>query len=161
MRKLAIDCEMVGGSGNEQILAKVALVDENLYCVYDKFVAPTGTVTDYRTSISGITANDLRGAPSFSQVQREVANLISGCLLIGHSVADVDLEVLNLNHPEHNIRDVAKYPPFKQYNYGNKPSLKMLAEKVLGERIQDGPHDPVQDAKTAMKLYKKVAHQWQ
>ncbi|KAL0840739.1 hypothetical protein ABMA28_015927 [Loxostege sticticalis] len=100
MRKLAIDCEMVG-SGNKHLLAKVALVDEGLSCVYNKFVAPTGPVTDYRTPISGITEDDLRGAPSFKQ------------------------------------------------------------EKVLGERIQDGPHDPVQDARTAMKLYKKVEHKWQ
>ncbi|KAL0892535.1 hypothetical protein ABMA27_015636 [Loxostege sticticalis] len=160
MRKLAIDCEMVG-CVNMQLLAKVALVDEGLSCVYNKFVAPTGTVTDYRTPISGITEDDLRGAPSFNKVQREVSNLLSGCLLIGHSVADVDLKMLDLDHPERNIRDVALYPPFREYNNGNKPSLKMLAEKVLGERIQDGPHDPVQDARTAMKLYKKVEHKWQ
>ncbi|XP_063836296.1 uncharacterized protein LOC135085427 [Ostrinia nubilalis] len=155
MRKLAIDCEMVA-SGNQHILAKVALVDENLRVILDTFVSPTATVTDYRYDLTGINPSDLRNAPSFSNVQAKVRNEISGCLLIGHSVADVDLKMLGLTHPSHNIRDVAQYPPFKKYNpYGEKPSLKVLAEKVLGERIQNGAHDPVEDARTCMKLYNK------
>jgi len=58
---LSMDCEMVGvGPKNESSLARVSIVNEYGYCLYDKFVKPKVQVTDYRTEFSGIREEDLR-----------------------------------------------------------------------------------------------------
>lgn len=52
-----MDCEMVGvgQSAEDSILARVSLVNHHGVCIYDKFVSPRETVTDYRTHVSGVT----------------------------------------------------------------------------------------------------------
>jgi hypothetical protein len=58
---LAIDCEMVGvGPLKEDALARVSVVNEFGYCLYDKFVKPKAQVTDYRTEFSGVREEDLK-----------------------------------------------------------------------------------------------------
>jgi len=51
--------------------------------------------------------------------------------------------VLFLNHPKKYVRDTQKYPGFRNLVGGRKPSLKMLAQKVLGIKIQSGEHSSV------------------
>ena len=43
-------------------------------------------MTDYRTAVSGVRAEDLAGAPTFHQVQGEVAELIKDRVLVGHAI---------------------------------------------------------------------------
>lgn len=58
---IAMDCEMVGvGPMSESALARVSIVNEFGFCLYDRFVKPKLEVTDYRTQFSGIRENDLR-----------------------------------------------------------------------------------------------------
>ena len=56
-----MDCEMVGVGfgGDESILARISIVNHFGHCIYDKYVAPTEAVTDYRTHVSGIRPRDL------------------------------------------------------------------------------------------------------
>ena len=56
-----MDCEMVGvgEDGEDSILARVSIVNQFGQCVYDKFVKPTDTVTDYRTHVSGVRKQDM------------------------------------------------------------------------------------------------------
>lgn len=54
--------------------------------IYDKFVQPQEPVVDYRTKWSGIRPEDLEGAPSFQVVQKEVADLIKGRIVVGHGL---------------------------------------------------------------------------
>ena len=58
---IAIDCEMVGVGvgGKDSVLARVSIINQYGHCVYDKYVKPTEKVTDYRTHVSGIRAEDL------------------------------------------------------------------------------------------------------
>ena len=60
--------------GTDSILARVSIVNEYGYLIYDTYVAPTEKVTDYRTAISGIRSDDLKDAPSFKEVQAKVNN---------------------------------------------------------------------------------------
>ncbi|KAL4717270.1 hypothetical protein ACJJTC_017157 [Scirpophaga incertulas] len=149
MNKVAIDCEMVGDINNHAMLAYVALVDTNLGCIYKTFVQPINSVHYFRNT--GITSSQLASGKTFSQVQNEVQRLIAGKLLIGHSVS-VDLQALGIRHPESQIRDIAD-----RYKVDGKSlSLKILARDKLGEDIQTGNfHDPEEDAKAAMKIYKR------
>lgn len=42
----------VGPKGEESMSARVSLVNQHGWCVYDKHVKPTQPVTDYRTAVT-------------------------------------------------------------------------------------------------------------
>lgn len=159
---VGLDCEMVGvGEGGvDSILARVSIVNQHGHPVYDKYVKPTETVTDYRTEFSGIRPQNLReGALPFKTVQAEVAEILKNRVLVGHSLAN-DLQVLFLSHHHKKIRDTQKYKPFKKL-LGGMPSLKKLAATVLNVAVQSGEHSSVEDAQTAMRLYMMHRVEWE
>ena len=154
---IALDCEMVGvGSTPEKdsALARVSVVDYDGRQLYDSFVRPLEKITDYRTFVSGITPQLLRSARSLAAVQADVAKLLDGRILVGHSIRK-DLDVLFLAHPKRDIRDTSRYPGFRQLAAGKTPSLKKLAREVLGVEIQNGEHSSVEDARATMLLFRK------
>ncbi|KAB1279806.1 RNA exonuclease 4 [Camelus dromedarius] len=161
-KALALDCEMVGvgPQGDESIAARVSLVNQYGKCVYDKFVKPTQLVTDYRTAVSGIRPEDLAQGEEFEVVQKEVAGLLKGRILVGHALHN-DLKALFLGHPKKKIRDTQKYKPFRSQVKSGRPSLKLLAEKILGIQVQQAEHCSVQDAQAAMRLYVSVRKEWE
>ncbi|KAM3955134.1 uncharacterized protein ACR2FA_010880 [Aphomia sociella] len=159
---VAMDCEMVGvgHGGNDHMLARVSLVNKFGDCIYDKYVRAREEVTDYRTEISGIRREDMLNGEDFTTVQKEVAELIKGRVLVGHSLKN-DLSVLFLSHPKRNIRDTSRYKPFRKITKGSTPSLKRLAKEILNIDIQHGEHSSVEDARAAMQLYCTVAKKWE
>ncbi|XP_060009854.1 RNA exonuclease 4 isoform X1 [Lagenorhynchus albirostris] len=179
-KALAVDCEMVGvgPKGEESIVARVSLVNQYGKCVYDKYVKPAQPVTDYRTAVSGIRPDDLAQGEEFEVVQKEVADLLKGRILVGHALHN-DLKALFLGHPKKKIRDTQKYKPFRSQVKGlqrphpsvavrcplpwqsGRPSLKLLAERVLGIRVQQTEHCSIQDAQAAMRLYVLVKKEWE
>lgn len=161
-KALAMDCEMVGvgPKGEESIVARVSLVNQHGWCVYDKHVKPTQPVTDYRTAVSGVRPADLAQGEEFEVVQREVADLLKGRILVGHALHN-DLKALFLGHPKKKIRDTQKYKPFRTQVKSGRPSLKLLAERILGIQVQQAEHCSVQDAQVAMRLYVLVKRDWE
>ena len=117
---IAIDCEMVGvgpDPDNDSALARVSIVNYHGHQLYDSFVLPKEPVTDYRTFVSGITPQLLESARTLNVVQADVARLLDGRILIGHSVRN-DLDALLLGHPKRDIRDTSRYPGFRRYSAG-------------------------------------------
>ncbi|KAG9470895.1 hypothetical protein GDO78_016384 [Eleutherodactylus coqui] len=161
-RTVAMDCEMVGvgTDGEESILARVSIVNQFGKCVYDKFVKPTERVTDYRTAVSGIRPQDIKNGEDFKVVQKEVAEILNGRILVGHAVHN-DLKIFFLDHPKKATRDTQKYKPFKQRVKCGRPSLKLLCEKILNVKVQTGEHSSVQDAQAAMRLYTMEKKNWE
>ncbi|XP_002691669.2 RNA exonuclease 4 isoform X1 [Bos taurus] len=161
-KALAMDCEMVGvgPEGEESVVARVSLVNQHGRCVYDKHVKPTQPVTDYRTAVSGVRPADLAQGEEFEVVQREVAELLKGRILVGHALHN-DLKALFLGHPKKKIRDTQKYKPFRTQVKSGRPSLKLLAERILGIQVQQAEHCSVQDAQVAMRLYVLVKRDWE
>ncbi|XP_077005192.1 RNA exonuclease 4 [Tamandua tetradactyla] len=159
---VAMDCEMVGvgPKGEDSIVARVSLVNQFGKRVYDKYVKPTEPVTDYRTAVSGIRPENLKQGEEFEVVQKEVAELLKGRILVGHALHN-DLKVLFLDHPKKNIRDTQKYKPFKRQVKSGRPSLKLLSEKILGITVQESEHCSIQDAQVAMRLYVMVKKEWE
>ncbi|KAF7721656.1 3'-5' exonuclease [Apophysomyces ossiformis] len=159
---VAIDCEMVGvgPTAEESALARVSLVNFNGAVLLDTFVKPQERVTDYRTKISGVHAKDLINAPSFKEVQQQVADIIKDRILVGHAVHN-DLQALMLDHPKLLIRDTQRYKEFRKLSRGRTPGLKMLVQKVLEVDIQSGSHSSVEDARFTMLLYRKVKDNWE
>lgn len=86
--------ERTGKIITESSLARVSLVNYHGETVLDAFVKQKERVTDYRTHVSGIRPEDLvgKGALSFEEVQRKVADAIKGRILVGHAVFN-DLKV--------------------------------------------------------------------
>ncbi|TKY89400.1 hypothetical protein EX895_001931 [Sporisorium graminicola] len=160
---LAIDCEMVGvgDKGSESILARVSIVNFHGATIMDRFVRPQEKVTDYRTWVSGVRPKDLKNAPSFSEVQGEVANLIKGKVLVGHAIQN-DLKALLLSHPKPLIRDTATFQPLRDLAKTKYPSLKKLAKLVLGIDIQlEGEsHSSVEDARATMAVFRSQKPKW-
>ncbi|MCJ1427581.1 3'-5' exonuclease [Sticta canariensis] len=153
---ISIDCEMVGvgPTSVDSALARISIVDYHGHQLYDSFVLPKESVTDYRTSVSGITPQLLKAARTFEAVQTDVAQLLEGRILVGHAIRH-DLDALLLGHPKRHIRDTSRYPVFRQLSGGRTPSLKKLAREVLGVNIQTGEHSSVEDARAAMLLFRK------
>ncbi|WZZ04543.1 hypothetical protein YC2023_090464 [Brassica napus] len=126
-RMLAIDCEMVTCKGGSEAVVRVAAVDRDLKVVLDKFVKPSLPVIDYKTEITGVTAEDLEKATlSVADIQKKLRRFLSkGTILVGHGLHN-DLQVLKVDH----------------------------ARSVLDEelRMEGAAHNCVHDAAAAMKL---------
>ncbi|KAJ0169588.1 hypothetical protein K1T71_014773 [Dendrolimus kikuchii] len=102
-----------GYDAADHMLARVSIVNKFGDCIYDKFVKPREEVKDYRTEVSGVRREDLLNGEDFTVVQKEVAELLKGRILVGHSLKN-DLSVLFLSHPKRNIRDTSRYKPFRE-----------------------------------------------
>ncbi|KAK4531321.1 hypothetical protein CCYA_CCYA07G2178 [Cyanidiococcus yangmingshanensis] len=169
---IALDGEFVGvgSDGNHDALARISVVDYDESVLYDRYVRVEERVIDFRTPYSGIEPHHLRDpqAVSFLEAQQVVARLAQGRILVGHELRK-DLQVLLLSHPHWLVRDTARYRPLRLElgeAGGRTPSLRRLAEKLLGQVIQQGTakgpgHDSVEDATTALRLYKLVSKDWE
>jgi len=165
---VGLDCEMVGMGvdGKQSALARCCAVNWDGEVIYDSFVRPKGFVTDFRTQWSGVRRQDIIGgatkAVTFEECQEQVARLLKGKILVGHALKN-DLDVLMLKHPRTHIRDTAWYRPFMR-PHGSKfrsCKLKELAKQHLKMEIQTGEHDPHEDAKAAIFLYKAKRKEWE
>lgn len=90
-----MDCEFVGVGGRlseRSSLARVSIVNFHGHTVLDTFVRQKEHVTDYRTWVSGVRAQDLIDAPTFESVVKQVADILKDRVLVGHAVHN-DLEV--------------------------------------------------------------------
>jgi len=162
---VAMDCEMVGvgAGGSRSALARVSIVGHDGKVLLDAFVQPQEPVTDYRTHITGITRQTLegKGVLTESVARRMAEELLEGRIVIGHALKN-DFEVLLLSHPQNLTRDTAQFRPLRPTGFEKKtPSLKTLAEVWLRQNIQDGVHDSVQDARTALQLYRLKRRLWE
>ena len=174
---IALDCEMVGcgEDGKRSVLARVSVVNEDGNVVLDTFVAPGERVVDYRTRVSGVRPSDLQHAPPFKEIQKKMADILRGRVLIGHALRN-DLKCLLLDHPKSMTRDTATYRPLTRPLRANERmhdkkngiargrgsrSLRELCAQHLGLEIQAGEHSSVDDARAALLLYRKCAVAWE
>ncbi|KAF9425470.1 3'-5' exonuclease [Entomortierella beljakovae] len=158
---IGIDCEMVGvgPEGVQSALARVSLVNFYGVTILDLYVRPLERVTDFRTEVSGITSRHLAKAIEFKDAQKQVADIINEKIVVGHAVHN-DFKALLLDHPQRLIRDTSRYQPFRALAKGKTPSLKKLAEEILGIKIQHGSHSSVEDARITILLYRKHKDAW-
>lgn len=154
-RYVAMDCEMVGvgPGGAESALARVSVVNYNGEQVYDSFVLPKETVTDWRTPVSGIRPSHMREARTLEEAQSSVAAIMKDRIVVGHALRH-DFQALLLDHPRKDVRDTARHAPYKKIA-GGSPKLSLLASELLGLEIQTGEHSSVEDARAAMLLFRR------
>jgi len=159
---LAMDCEGVGigPKGTKNVAARVSIVNEHGECVYDTFIKISQPVTDYRTWLTGIEQKHLDTGRDLKEVRHEVQTMLKGRKLVGHALHN-DFRMLQYEHPEYLVRDTSTYDPFRSLSGKCHPSLKALAKLILNITIQDGIHDSIIDARTAMQLYQKHKKVWE
>ncbi|XP_006885294.1 PREDICTED: apoptosis-enhancing nuclease [Elephantulus edwardii] len=164
---VAIDCEMVGTGprGRVSELARCSVVSYHGDVLYDKYVRPEMPIVDYRTRWSGITCKHMRKAITFQVAQKEILKLLKGKVVVGHAVHN-DFRALKYTHPRSQIRDTTYVPSFLSppgLPSRARVSLKDLALQLLHKKIQVGRHghSSVEDAATAMELYRLVEVRWE
>ncbi|XP_043846182.1 apoptosis-enhancing nuclease [Dromiciops gliroides] len=165
---VAIDCEMVGTGpgGRVSELARCSVVSYHGDVLYDKYIRPETPIVDYRTRWSGITRQHMQNAIPFRVAQKEILKLLKGKLVVGHALHN-DFRALKYFHPRRQTRDTLSVPSLiNQTGFpirAQSSSLKNLALQLLNKRIQVGQHghSSVEDAITAMELYRLVEVQWE
>ena len=130
---------------------------ENTKIVADDYIIPSETIVDYLTRFSGIVAEDLQPAVSRSAVVPNRTAYLklrffvdSGCIFVGHGL-DKDFDTANIFVPREQVIDTVELWRLPNQR---KMSLRFLAAYVLKEDIQDEIHDSIEDAKTALFLYR-------
>lgn len=169
-RILSLDCEMVGvgKSGSRSALARVCLLNWDHDVLFDSYIRVSETVTDYRTYVSGIRAEDINSdqAIELEECRLAVQSIVKGKILVGHALKN-DLRALRLYHSWQDIRDTAKYEPFMKTRFDDgvlwPRKLKDLVKEKLNRTIQpDGrEHCPIEDSAAALDLYKSVGMKWE
>ncbi|NXG65846.1 AEN nuclease, partial [Hemiprocne comata] len=164
---VAIDCEMVGTGpqGRLSELARCSVVNYEGDVIYDKYVQPELPIVDYRTRWSGITKQHMKNAIPFKVAQAEILKILKDKIVVGHAIHN-DFQALKYFHPKDRTRDTSRIPVLNQR--AGLPSrasisLKSLARHLLHKKIQVGcrGHSSVEDAQTAMELYRLVEVQWE
>lgn len=160
---VALDCEMVGVGykGSRSALARVTIVNWHGFVVLDTYVKPKEPVTDYRTWVSGVRKRHLKDAPTFEEVQKQVADILKGRVLVGHAVHN-DLRALLLTHPQTMTRDTSNFRPLCEKTGKKQTSLRELAALLLGIQIQvkGAAHSPVEDARATMAIFRTQKDKW-
>ncbi|KAF1320278.1 Rna exonuclease 4, partial [Globisporangium splendens] len=152
-------------SGSDRDVARIAIVDEDENVVYDRFVKPDKHIVSYLTQLTGITESNLVGAPSLDEALVELKRILPvESVIVGQSIKK-DLEWLLLEKDKDykqmfDVADLFRIPMQSQngtirYRYF---SLRHVAKYLLGHNIQEADHDPVIDAKYAMKIFKQFRY---
>ncbi|KAE9964692.1 hypothetical protein EG327_000795 [Venturia inaequalis] len=125
----------------------------------DDYISITEPVVDHLTQHSGISPGDLdRTTSRHDLINLKVAYkklwllLNLGCIFVGHGLIK-DFRTINIHVPKSQVVDTVELfhiPALKR-----KLSLRFLAWLLLKEDIQTDMHDSIEDARTALKLWRK------
>ncbi|KAF2110710.1 ubiquitin carboxyl-terminal hydrolase-domain-containing protein [Lophiotrema nucula] len=125
----------------------------------DDYIAVAEPIVDYLTTWSGITPGDLDRNTSrhalvgLKHAYKKLWLLLNlGCVFVGHALAN-DFRTINIHVPKKQVVDTADL--FFKPSLHRKLNLKFLAWCVLKEKIQEDTHDSIEDATTALKLWRK------
>ena len=149
---VALDCEFVK-SGDEEVLARISIVNEAEQHLLDSYIKPNKKITDFVTEISGITYLHIKNAPDLKTVLDKAKKIMYSKLVVGHTIRK-DIEVCGLKDWKgwKALIDINDYQEFKEKN-GKLISLKNLTSRHLGRSIQEARHSSVEDAVATMDLF--------
>ncbi|KAI0094078.1 PAB-dependent poly-A-specific ribonuclease subunit PAN2 [Irpex rosettiformis] len=124
----------------------------------DDYIHTSEVIVDYLTEFSGIRFGDLD--PHLSKhtltplkvVYKKLRLLVDqGCIFIGHGLSK-DFRIINIFVPPEQVIDTVDLYFIKARQ--RRLSLRFLSWYVLKEDIQIDTHDSIEDALSALRLYK-------
>ncbi|GBE82668.1 ubiquitin carboxyl-terminal hydrolase-domain-containing protein [Sparassis latifolia] len=124
----------------------------------DDHIHTSEVIVDYLTEFSGIKFGDLD--PHLSRytltplkvVYKKLRLLVDrGCVFVGHGLSK-DFRIINIYVPPEQVLDTVDMYFLKSRQ--RRLSLRFLTWYVLKENIQTETHDSIEDALSALKLYK-------
>ena len=181
---VAIDCEMVHCHTTKEwletarkphkkraaVAAHYAIVNYNLEVVCEGYIKPPLDVEDWKGLKDFQT--QVEGGENFYEAKKEILRKLRGKRVVAHQYQH-DLYSLKIyDFPKNDIRDTSTCKLLREnadltHLNSTHPhiKLKVLAKRIFGEHIHFQPnrrvHNPVEDAKMAMSLYKKVEEEWE
>ncbi|CAL1703566.1 unnamed protein product [Somion occarium] len=124
----------------------------------DDHIHTSEMIVDYLTEFSGIQFGDLDPQTSrytltpLKVVYKKLRLLVDrGCIFIGHGLSK-DFRIINIFVPPEQVIDTVDL--YYLHNRQRRLSLRFLAWFILKENIQTDTHDSIEDALTALRLYK-------
>ena len=179
---VALDCEMISCKPDPSwkilpekkkstpkdlvhVAADCAIVDYGGVILYKAYIRPKSpdNVVDWM----GKEKCNLECGEAFDETQKNVMAEIKGNIVVAHDIWK-DLNSLQLDHPISHIRDTSTCQLLREKaglpstDKLPRASLKDLAERILKCKIhKKTAHDPVEDARVAMELYRTVEHEWE
>ncbi|KAF7305131.1 PAN2-PAN3 deadenylation complex catalytic subunit PAN2 [Mycena kentingensis (nom. inval.)] len=127
----------------------------------DDHIHTSEVIVDYLTEFSGIRFGDLdlnvspHTLTPLKVVYKKLRLLVDRkCMFIGHGLSK-DFRIINIFVPPDQVLDTVDV--YFLQNRQRRLSLRFLSWFVLGENIQTDTHDSIEDARSALNLYK--AHQ--
>ncbi|OJA15705.1 hypothetical protein AZE42_08691 [Rhizopogon vesiculosus] len=124
----------------------------------DDHIHTSEVIVDYLTEFSGIKFGDLD--PHLSRytltplklVYKKLRVLVDrGCIFIGHGLSK-DFRIINIFVPPEQVIDTVDLYFLRSRQ--RRLSLRFLSWFVLHEHIQTDTHDSIEDARSALRLYK-------
>ncbi|MBM7636429.1 bifunctional DnaQ family exonuclease/ATP-dependent helicase [Streptococcus saliviloxodontae] len=160
-RKYAVvDLEATGASATARIIQVGIVIIENdrIVKTYQTDINPHQTLSDHIVSLTGITDQQLAKAPEFSQVAKDIYQLIEDCIFVAHNVKfdanllaeELFMEGFELRTPRIDTVELSQifYPGFEKYNLGQ------LAEHLSLELEE--AHTAISDAYATAQLFLKL-----
>ena len=160
-RKYAIvDLEATGAHASASIIqiGIVIVQDNQIVNTYQTDINPHQKLSEHIIHLTGITDAQLGKAPDFSQVAKDIYELIADCTFVAHNVKfdanllaeQLFLEGFELRTPRVDTVELAQvfYPTFEKY------SLTDLS-KLLDLELSDA-HTAIADAMATAQLFLKL-----
>lgn len=160
-RKYAIvDLEATGAHASASIIqiGIVIIQDNQIVNTYQTDINPHQKLSEHIIHLTGITDAQLGKAPDFSQVAKDIYELIADCTFVAHNVKfdanllaeQLFLEGFELRTPRVDTVELAQvfYPTFEKY------SLTDLS-KLLNLELSDA-HTAIADAMATAQLFLKL-----
>jgi len=124
----------------------------------DDHIHTSEIIVDYVTEFSGIRYGDLEPHTSpytltpLKVVYKKLRLLVDrGCIFIGHGLSK-DFRIINIYVPPDQVIDTVDLYFLRERQ--RRLSLRFLSWFVLHENIQTDTHDSIEDARSALMLYK-------